>query len=237
MKIVKNDLFDYGLSIYQDQEGFKFSLDSILLSEFVERKKEMTTIVDFCTGNGAVPLILSTRFNAKIIGFEIQKHPAELAYNSVKINKLDKQVKIIHDNLNNALEYILPETIDVITCNPPYFKYGKEANINDAKSKAIARHEIKTDLDSIIMTSRYILKNKGTLYLVHRPERLTEIIMELEKYKFAVKKLQFVYSNYHKRALMVLIKAVKNGSEGVIVNPPINVLNYTSYKNIFELEK
>lgn len=237
MKIVKNDLFDYGLSIYQDQEGFKFSLDSILLSEFVERRKEITNIVDFCTGNGAVPLILSTRLNAKIMGFEIQKHPAELAFNSVKLNKLEKQITIIHDNLTNAMEYILPETIDVITCNPPYFKYGKDANINEGMSKAIARHEIKTDLDGIIMTSKYILKNKGILYMVHRPERLTEIIMALEKYKFAVKKLQFVYSNYHKRALMVLIKAVKNGATGLIVNPPINVLNYTSYKNIFELEK
>ena len=86
MKVVKNDLFDYGLSIYQNQDAFKFSLDSILLAEFVERKSTTRLIVDFCTGNGAVPLILSTRMISKVIGFEVQKGAFELAYNSVKLN-------------------------------------------------------------------------------------------------------------------------------------------------------
>ena len=234
MKIVKNDLFDYGLEIFQDQDAFKFSLDSILLAEFVNTKKELNNIVDFCSGNGAVPLILSTKTNAKITGFEIQKNPYKLAYNSIKLNNLDNQIKIIHDNLSNCLEYILPETVDVVTCNPPYFKYMKDSNINEVEEKAIARHEIETNLDSIIMSAKYILKNKGVLYMVHRPERLQEIFSILEHYKFAVKRLQFIYSNDHKNALMVLIKATKNGLDGLIVNPPINVMNYKTYKKIFE---
>lgn len=234
MKIVKNDLFDYGLEIYQDQDAFKFSLDSILLAEFVETKKEIETIVDFCSGNGAVPLILSTRTNANIKGFEIQKNPYKLAYNSIKLNGLEERIKMINDNLSNSLEYVLPETVDVVTCNPPYFKYKKDSNINDVEEKAIARHEIETNLDSIIMSARYILKNKGALYMVHRPERLAEIFSILEHYKFAIKKLQFIYSNNNKNALMVLIKATKNGLDGLIVNPPINVMNYSTYKGIFE---
>ena len=234
MKVVKNDLFDYGLEIYQDQDAFKFSLDSILLAEFVETKKEINTIVDFCSGNGAVPLILSTRTDAKIKGFEIQKNPYKLAYNSIKLNGLDEQIKMINDNLSNALEYVLPETVDVVTCNPPYFKYKKDSNINELEEKAIARHEIETNLDSIVMSARYILKNKGSLYIVHRPERLAEIFSILDHYKFAIKKLQFIYSNNNKSALMVLIKATKNGLDGLIVNPPINVLNYKTYKGIFE---
>ena len=234
MKVVKNDLFDYGLDIYQDQDAFKFSLDSILLAEFVETKKEINTIVDFCSGNGAVPLILSTRCNANIKGFEIQRNPYKLAYNSIKLNGLEDNIKMINDNLSNCLEYVLPETIDVVTCNPPYFKYKKDSNINEYEEKAIARHEIETNLDSIVMSSKYILKNKGTLYMVHRPERLAEIFSVLEHYKFAVKKLQFIYSNDNKNALMVLIKATKNGLDGLIVNPPINILNYSTYKGIFE---
>ena len=234
MKIVKNDLFDYGLEIYQDQDAFKFSLDSILLAEFVETKKEINTIVDFCSGNGAVPLILTTRTNAKIKGFEIQKNPYKLAYNSIKLNNLEDRIKMVNDNLSNCLEYVLPETVDVVTCNPPYFKYKKDSNINEVEEKAIARHEIETNLDSIIMSAKYILKNKGTLYMVHRPERLAEIFSILEHYKFAIKKLQFIYSNDNKSALMVLIKATKNGLDGLIVMPPINFLNYTSYKGIFE---
>ena len=234
MKVVKNDLFDYGLEIFQDQEAFKFSLDSILLAEFVETKKEINTIVDFCSGNGAVPLILTTRTNASIKGFEIQKNPYKLAYNSIKLNGLEDRVKMINDNLSNCLEYVLPETVDVVTCNPPYFKYKKDSNINDYEEKAIARHEIETNLDSIIMSAKYILKNKGILYMVHRPERLAEIFSILEHYRFAIKKLQFIYSNNNKNALMVLIKATKNGLDGLIVNPPVNVLNYTTYKGIFE---
>ena len=233
MNIVKNDLFDYGLEIYQDKDAFKFSLDSILLAEFVEKKKEIETIVDFCTGNAAVPLILSTKFKSKIIGFEIQKSPYKLAWWSVKLNKLDDQIKIINDNLNNALEYILPETVDVITCNPPYFKYNKDSNINLVEEKAIARHEIETNLENIMISSRYILKNKGTLYMVHRPERLQEIMFYCNKYKFAVKKLQFIYSNDNKDAIMVLIKATKNGLDGLKVNPPVNILNRKTYKDIF----
>lgn len=234
MKVVKNDLFDYGLEIFQDQDAFKFSLDSILLAEFVETKKEINTIVDFCSGNGAVPLILTTRTKANIKGFEIQKNPYKLAYNSIKLNELEDRVKMINDNLSNCLEYVLPETVDVVTCNPPYFKFKKDSNINNYEEKAIARHEIETNLDSIIMSAKYILKNKGVLYMVHRPERLSEIFSILDHYKFAIKKLQFIYSSNNKNALMVLIKATKNGLDGLIVNPPINVLNYTSYKGIFE---
>ena len=234
MKVVKNDLFDYGLEIFQDQDAFKFSLDSILLAEFVETKKEINTIVDFCSGNGAVPLILSTRTNAKIKGFEIQKNPYKLAFNSIKLNELEDRIKMVNDNLNNCLEYVLPETVDVVTCNPPYFKYKKDSNINDYEEKAIARHEIETNLDSIIMSAKYILKNKGSFYMVHRPERLAEIFSVLEHYKFAIKKIQFIYSSNNKNALMVLIKATKNGLDGLIVNPPINVLNYKTYKGIFE---
>jgi tRNA1(Val) A37 N6-methylase TrmN6 len=236
MKIVKNDLFDYGLSIYQDQDAFKFSLDSILLAEFVERKNGLATIVDFCTGNGAVPLILSTRQKANIIGFEIQKKPFELAYNSVMLNHLEKNIKIINADLNEVLEYILPESIDIVTCNPPYFKVQEKSYINESVEKAIARHEIKTNLDDIIMSAKYVLKNKGTLYLVHRPERLQEIFDILKKYKFAIKKLQVVYGKENTSAIMILIKATKNGQEGLIINQPLNVLKYKSYKGIFEKE-
>lgn len=234
MKVIKNDLFDYGLSIYQDNDGFKFSLDSILLAEFVELKNGDETIVDFCSGNGAVPLILSTKTNSKIIGFEVQEHPYELAFNSIKLNKLSKQIKMVNANLNESFEYVLPESVDIVTCNPPYFKVNSDSNINDVMEKAIARHELETNLEEIIMSSRYILKNKGVLYMVHRPERLVEIIMLLKKYKFAVKKLQFIYTNYNKSALMVLIKATKNGLEGLKINPPLNVKDYKSYKNIFD---
>ena len=234
---VVNDLYDYdGLKIYQYEDKFKFSLDSILLAEFVELKANTRVIVDFCTGNAPVPLILTTKSNARIYGFEIQPNIAKLAKMSVRENNLDSQVNIINANLTESLEYILPESVDAVTCNPPYFKYDKNKSlINEDEEKAIARHEITMNLEELMTAAKYILKNKAPLYLVHRCDRLEEILDCLAKYNFKVKKLQFIYAGYKKEAIMVLIKATKNGKMGSLkVMPPVDVLQHKSYKGIFE---
>ncbi len=237
MTVVLNDLFDYdGLKIYQDDSKFKFSLDSILLAEFVELKHNDKTIVDFCTGNAPVPMILSTKCNSQIYGFEIQDSIYELAKMSVKKNKLEDRIHIVHANLSDSLEYLLPESVDVVTCNPPYFKYhGNKSLINEDQEKAIARHEITMDLDGLLTSAKYILKNKGTFYLVHRCERLEEIMESFHKYGFRIKKLQFIYAGFDKDAIMVLIKATKNGNVGSLkVCKPIDILKCKTYKGIFE---
>ncbi len=235
MNMTKNDLYDYGLDIYQLPDKFKFSLDSILLAEFVENKKGIKTIVDFCTGNAPVPLILSTRLkNTKIYGFEIQDEIAKLASSSVIINGLEDRIKIVNANLKDALEYVLPESVDVVTCNPPYFKVSKDSFTNEDYSKSLARHEIATNLNEIVMTASYILKNKGSLYLVHRSERLEELILILNKYHFKTKSLCYVYAGLNKKSIMVLVKAVKGAQSGLIVWPPLDVLKYKSYKGLFE---
>lgn len=237
MTSVLNDLFDYdGLKIYQYDDKFKFSLDSILLAEFVEIKPNTRTIVDFCTGNAPVPLILSTKTDARIYGFELQEKIYKLAKMSVKENKLESRINIINANLKDSLEYILPESVDAVTCNPPYFKYNKNKSlINENYEKAIARHEIEMNLEDLMIAAKYILKNKAPLYIVHRCDRLEEILDCLSKYNFKVKKLQFIYASYKKEAIMVLIKATKNGKMGSLkVMPPVDVLQHKSYKGIFE---
>ena len=235
MASVLNDLFDYGLKIYQLDDKFKFSLDSILLAEFVDIKPTIETIVDFCTGNAPIPMILSTKCKAKIYGFEIQDRIYKLAKCSVMENCLEEQISIINANLKESLEYILPESVDVVTCNPPYFKYDKSSMINDDNEKAIARHEILTSFEDIVVMTKYILKNKGAFYIVHRCDRLEEIISCLNRYNFAVKKLQFIYTGSNKDAIMVLIKATKNGKSGSLkVKPSLDIMKYKSYKGIFE---
>lgn len=237
MSIVLNDLFDYdGMKIYQYDDKFKFSLDSILLAEFVELKDNIKTIVDFCTGNAPVPLILSTKTKARLYGFELQNSIYKLAKDSVEVNNLSSQINIINDNLTNVADYFPAESVDVVTCNPPYFKYNKDTSlINEDEEKAIARHEIAMNLDELVKAAKYVLKNKAPLYLVHRCDRLEEIIEYLGKYNFKVKKLQFIYAGYNKEAIMVIIKAVKNGNTGSLkVLPPLDILNLKSYKGIFE---
>lgn len=235
MKNVKNDLFDYdGLQIYQYADSFKFSLDSILLAEFVDLKSNFKTIVDFCSGNAPVPLILSTKTKANIYGFEIQKEIFKIAKMSISCNGLNEQIDVFNADLKEALEYLLPESVDAVTCNPPYFKVTNSSVINEDMSKAIARHELKTSIEEIIIAAKYILKNKAALYFVHRPERLEEIMTLLNKYNFRVKKLQFIHAGTNKNAIMVLIKAIKNGQDGLSVGPCIDILKYKSYKGMFD---
>ena len=231
---VLNDILGYpNRKIYQNTDFFSFSLDSVMLSNFVTIRLRDKNILDLGTGNGVIPLILSIRTNKPIVGVEIQQPLANLAEKSVQYNKLESQISIINCDMK---DYVMPKMIeryDVITCNPPYFKVNDGSYLNSSKGKAIARHEITTNLEEIIITARYILKDKAPIYLVHRPERLIELIDLLNKYKFKIKKIQFIYASYKKRAIMVLVKATKNGADGLIVNPPVNVLDYRSYKEIF----
>lgn len=228
-----NDLFDYsGLKIFQDNKKFKFALDSILLAEFVELNKKESKIVDFCTGNAPVPLILSTKTKNQIWGIEIQKRIYELGKKSVGYNKLEDQITLINDNVLHSKKYFSPATIDIVTCNPPYFK-KHSGIINGDYEKAIARHEITISLEDIIKSAASILKNKGLLYMIHRPERLEELSNTLNQYNFKIKKLVMVHSSLEDKAIAVLIKAVKNGSSGLIVEKPLIIDNMQTYQNAF----
>lgn len=234
MKNVRNDLFDYeNLVIYQNPEKFKFSIDSILLAEYVEIRNDGQIIVDFCTGNAPIPLILSTKTKSKIYGIELQDSICNLANMSVSANGLKDQITIINDNLKSVLEYLLPESADIVTCNPPYFKYEPSSKVNDDFEKAIARHEIETNFEEIVIAANYVLKSKGSFYCIHRPERLEELIWLLNKYKFRIKSLSLIYNDFEKQAIAVVFKATKNGLTGLKVGKPINIANQKTYKRIF----
>ena len=182
MTIVKNDLYDYyGFFIYQDEDNFKFSLDSILLAEFVDIDKKSNNIVDLCTGNAPVPLILSTNTDNKIYGVELQKSIADLAKMSINEDKLEDRIEIINDNIKNISNYFDAESVDIVTCNPPYFKVSNNSSlINENRIKAIARHELEMNLEDVMISARYLLKNKAPLYIVHRCDRLEELIVYMK---------------------------------------------------------
>lgn len=230
---VLNDLVGYkDMKIYQNPNWFSFSLDSVLLPNFVTLNKNISLIVDLCTGNAPVPLILSTKTDAKIIGVEIQKDVYELADKSVKYNKLESQIEILNMDIKNLKEKFTGDSVDVITCNPPYFKYKESSNINDDIHKVIARHEKAINLEEIIDMAHYLLKNNGCLAMVHRTDRLIEIITLFNKYGLEVKKLRFIYPKVDTESNMVLIEGRKNGNVGLKLLPPLYVHNddgsYTS---------
>ena len=223
---VKNYLLGYNnMFIYQDTDYFNFSLDSVLLPNFVTLNKGIKRILDIGCGNAPIPLILSTKTSAKIIGVEIQKPVYHLAKKSVEINNLNTQIEIINDDILDYADKIESDQFDVITCNPPFFKVDENSNLNDNECKCIARHEIKLNLDNLFKVSRKLLKNNGVIAIVHRPDRIVEIMQIMKKYNIEPKKIRFVYPKINKEANMVLIEGRKNGNEGIKVLSPLYVHN------------
>lgn len=213
------------LKIYQNTEMFKFSLDSVLLANFVTINPSTKKILDIGTGNAIIPLILSTKTKSKITGVEIQREVSNLATKSVKINNLDEQINIINKDINEYLKTDETEVYDVITCNPPFFKLNEKSIINESKCKQIARHEITLNLDNLIKISKKLLKNNGRLAVVHRPERLIEIIEIMKKNNIEPKKLCFVYPKTNIESNILLIEGIKNGKPGIKILPPMYTHN------------
>ena len=235
MKKVLNWLYDYpNLKIYQFQEGFKFSLDSILLAEFADIKKNDEHIIDLCTGNGIIPILLAHKYQKKVIGVEIQSEIVQLAKESVTYNSMDSMVTILENDVLALKNYFPGNNFDVVLSNPPYFKYHHSNFVNDNEMKGIARHELRISLEQLIEMASYLLKSKGRFYLVHIPERLEEICVYAHKYGFSVKQIQFVSSKEGEAPIIVLACLVKDGKFGCKVNPILSIENRESYQNIFK---
>ena len=221
---VKNRLLNYkDLVIMQNTDWFSFSLDSVLLPNFVTINKNIENIIDFCTGNAPIPIILSTKTNAKIYGVELQKEIYELAVKTIKLNNLENKIEIINDDIKNLSNYFETEFFDIITCNPPYFKYSENSNINKNKIKTIARHEVYINLNIIFSIAKKILKNGGVIAIVHRPDRLIEIIETMKKNNIEPKKIQFIYPKENSECNAILIEGKKNGKPGLRILKPVYV--------------
>ncbi len=219
-----NDLYDYGYKIVQKSDYFKFSLDSMLLANFVNINMADSKLLDFCTGNCPIPIILSNSIK-NIVAFEVQKEIYELGDESLKLNNINN-VKLINDDIKNIDNYYEDGYFDIITCNPPYFKVIDSSRINDNNVKAIARHEILIKLEDIVSLAYKFLRDKGKLYIVYRPDRLMELLKLFDKYKFGVKKLQCCYNNSESSSSMILIEAMKNGQDDLKILAPLYTENY-----------
>lgn len=231
--IVRNKLLNYTDSyIFQDTDYFKFSLDSVLLANFVTINKRDKMILDIATGNAPIPMLLSFRTNAKIYGVEIQKVIYNLGVISINENNMKDQIKLINDDAKNLVNKFDSDTFDVITCNPPYFNTNNFYFENNNKIKAIARHEKFLNLDDIFMISKRLLKVNGRLALIHRTERLIEILDIMKKYGFTIKKIRFVYPNFYKNSDLMLIECVKGGKAGLKMLNPLFIYDKDGNYNI-----
>ena len=219
---VVNNLLNKNLKIIQRTDFFNFSLDSLLVANFLSVGRGVNKIVDLGTGNGAIPLFLSERTKAKIIGIEIQKISAELAKRNIELNNLSEQIEIINDDMKNWKKYFKTGSQDAVVSNPPFFKFhGNEELLNDLDQLTLARHEISITLEEIIETASFLLKDKGYFAMVHRPDRFLEILDTMRKYGIVPKKVRFCHSKIDKQAKILLVEGIKFGAEGLTVLPPL----------------
>lgn len=219
---VINYLLGYeNLKIYQNTDMFNFSLDSVLLPNFVSLNKKTKRILDIGTGNAVIPIILSTKTTAKIDAVEIQEEVYKLGKKSIKLNKLENQINIINMDIKKYSNMCETDTYDTITCNPPFFKVNETSKINESEYKLIARHEVKLNLEDLMLIARKLLKNNGNIAIVHRTDRLIDIIETMRKYNIEPKKIRLIYPKKDSESNILLIEGTKNGKPGLKILSPL----------------
>ena len=241
MEIRKNERIDdlgiNGLKIIQNKEYFCFGTDSVLLANFVKSENSNNVILDLCSGSGVIPIILSAKKKyKKIFGVELQSEMYDLFDRNIKINNLEDSIISINENVKNIKDIrkkvtsiMEKDKIDIITCNPPYKEIGTGLTTNH-DVKTIAKCEVMCNLEDIFITSSKLLGKGGKLYLVHKPERLSDLIYFGRKYNLEAKEIRFVYPKIDKKPSIVLISYRKDGgNETKVLEPLIEYNDDMSY--------
>lgn len=217
-----DDLGINGLKLIQDTNLFCFGTDSVLLTDFVRAHKG-ATIVDLCTGNGIIPVLLSAKTKAdKIIGVELLKDSFDLACENAEINNLAPRVSFINDDLKNWKSHFTPGEADVVTCNPPYMKVGAGFQ-NPGDCLAAARHEIFATLDDVTNAASRILKFGGYFYMVHRADRLCDVLCSMRGANIEPKRLAFVHHDANRPAVLILVEGIVGSNPSLKLEAPIYV--------------
>lgn len=218
-----DDLEYENLKIIQNERGFCFGIDSVLLSDFAKNLKNNSEIIDIGTGTGIISLLLSKKSNvSKIYGIEIQKEIADMARRSVKLNNLEDKIEILNIDIKNVFDVLKKNQYDAIVTNPPYKKANSGLKSIE-KSNLISRHEVECTLEDIAKQSYLLLKDKGEFYMVHRAERLVDIMCILRKNRLEPKIIRFVHSKQNDKPNLILVKAVKNAREFLKIEKPLIV--------------
>lgn len=223
-----DDLQLNNLKIIQKRDGFKFGIDAVLLSYFANVKRKFE-VIDLCTGTGIIPFLLMGKYNPKkIIGLEIQEEMVEMANRSSKYNGLEDKISFVNMDLRDIDKIKELGRFDVLTVNPPY-KLSNSGIVNPEDNLAIARHEIKCKLENVISAARILLKDNGRMFMVHRPDRLVDILTLMRQYKIEPKRIQMVQPSIEKAPNIVLIEGQRDGGTFLKWEKPIYV--YDEYGN------
>lgn len=222
---VRNRLLDTDYIIYQDDDWFKFSLDSVLLAKFVTLNLRHKKIIDLACGNAPIPMLLTFRTKAVIYGVEYQNCIYKLGKESIIENRIEDKIILINEDVRNLKNNFNSDSFDVVTCNPPYFKVSNSLYFNQNEIKSLARHEVTLNLEDVVRNASYLLKNGGIFAMVHRTERFVEIMEVMKKYKIEPKRVQFIYPKVGLESDLMLIEGIKNGKVGLKMLFPLVIHN------------
>ena len=213
------------IKIYQSKTGYRFSVDALLLFDFVNLKN-VFAVADLGTGSGIIGILIAKKYpEAKVDLFELQEGLVDLSEKNISLNNLKGRAKVIQCDIRilPAL-HAGPGEYDLVVSNPP-FRKTKSGRINVEEERAIARHEITLDLSDLVAAAYRLLKAKGRFCIIYHPCRLSELIDTLKKKNLEPKRLRFVHSKQSSEAKMVLIEAVKGGRTGLKVENPLFLYN------------
>lgn len=220
-----DDLEYKNLKIIQNKKGFCFGIDSVLLSDFAKNIKNNAKVLDLGTGTGIISILLCGKTNLKkIIGVEIQKDVADMAKRSIKLNKLENRAEILNEDIKKLNQIFLANSFDAIVTNPPY-KKEKTGRTSKDNTQLISRHEVMCNIEDIAKVSSRLLNSNCSIYMIHRPDRIVDIIESFKKYNLEPKIIRYVYPKISKEPNLVLIKATKGGREFLKTEKPLIVYN------------
>jgi len=226
--VTKDTLFDGDVICFQAVDGYRFSVDSVLLAHFVDVQKK-DRILDLGTGCGIIPLILLYRWGdqmSEIVGVELQHNLANLARKNLRINGDTHTCNIIEGDIKNQASLVVPESFDIIVCNPPFFSQGSGRRNSNLEAR-LARHQILATLDDFLAAASFAVRNRGAVYFIYPAGGIGTFLALLDRHRLVAKKLQFVYSypQTPDKARLVLIECSKNGGSGAKVLEPLYIYN------------
>lgn len=212
------------LQCIQPKQGYRFSVDAILLADFLKVKPD-DRLIDLGTGIGIIPLLSTVLTPAReIVGLELQTGLMQIAQRNIELNSLDERIRIIHGDVKQISQLFRAGEFDALCSNPPYRKVGS-GRLNPDTEQAIARHEVACQLEDLLRAAKYLIRPGGKVFLIYLSERLSELLGGLSRYRLEPKKIRCIHTAVHTPASFVLVEAHRDAASGVLVLPPLFLYN------------
>lgn len=200
----------------QKKEFYHFNSDTTLLGNFITIKRK-DHVLDVGCHSGALLLYASQFQPSYLCGIDLYPEVIENAKENMQLNQVEAELFV------STLQDFKHSAFDVILCNPPYFNTTKKQLKNENPILLAARHEDYLPLNDLFYHSQRLLKDKGVLYLVHRPERLSELIIKAHQYGLSLSEMQVVFDKNTNKSRTILLKYKKSLHTELKILEPLSI--------------